>query len=192
MPRLKESDVMVGWFYCDGNYEKQNDVRNILGSLIKQFIGVSPSESVLEPVRKLYKAHERDNEREQDSASAIKRICQEFESILLQVCAHSKVYIFIDALDECEEARRQRLLGIVVNLGKARNINLFLSSRNESDITRALSGFPVIDVDEHQLNAGDIYHHIDWAFGQYDDLKAIQQGVKQEIIRKLKEKSDGM
>jgi len=171
----------------------KQDVRNILGNVLKQLFHASSSESVLERVRRLYDEHERDTDRTDPSDSAIERICADFESALVEISQQmEKVYIFIDGLDECPENARARLLRALKRLGTLSTVHLLVSSRPETDIGTAFSNVTTINIDDHQLNQPDIFRHIDWAFDHHEELRDIPPSKKEEIKNSLKAKSDGM
>jgi hypothetical protein len=191
--RLREgidTGLILAYFYCEGDSNQKQDVRNILGHLLRQ---LTSQEGVFNKIKTLYDEYQSEggNNRFSASPGSIDRICNDFESLLGKVVTDlPNVYVVIDGLDECQE--RRRLLRSLKRFGTEWPVHLLVSSRPEGDIKTLFSDVAAINIDEDQLNRPDIFQHIDWAFEYHEELRQISSPVKEEIKGKLKAKSDGM
>jgi Cdc6-like AAA superfamily ATPase len=83
-----DRDITVAYLYCNFNRQDEQKLEDLLASLLKQLAQSRP-----ENVESLYDQHKA--ERTRPSAS-------EFSTVLQSVAAtYSRVFIIVDALDEC-------------------------------------------------------------------------------------------
>lgn len=111
-----------------------------------------------------------------------------------------KVYIVIDALDECPEEERHRIIGIISEVMKALSgARIFITSRRESDILRAFEecSTPTIQIQADNV-AADIERFV------CDEVKKLRKGyhgkklhitndfLVERVIKTLTQKAEGM
>jgi ankyrin repeat domain-containing protein 50 len=78
--------------------------------------------------------------------------------MLIEELNFREVYVVIDALDECPERERHHIIGFIIEVIKALPcVKIFVTSRRESDISRAFeeSNTPTIHIEAENV-AGDI------------------------------------
>jgi hypothetical protein len=116
----------------------------------------------------------------------------------------SKVYLIVDALDECPEEDNQRayLLSMLkkIHSWTQANLHILLTSRMVTNIALQLKplfkttvpGTGVIDVDDHQSDVdGDITVFIDNKL-KTGDYPLLNEGIQVEIKNTLVKKANGM
>jgi hypothetical protein len=107
--------------YCDYRDREKQNPANMIGSLVKQLVMVMPKIPI-----KIHRAYQQSRQQE-------KRLELENASEMLMLALRSfdRVYICVDALDECEREHRQCFL---------ERLNLLLQNQNSTRICLFLTG----------------------------------------------------
>jgi hypothetical protein len=122
--------IGIAYVYCNFRWQSEEKAEDLLASLLKQLTQVRSS--LLDTMKSLYDKHK------------IKRTRPSFEEIsraLRSVAAlYSRVFIVIDALDECQasDGCRSRFLEEVFSLQAKFRANVFVTSRFLPEITKAI------------------------------------------------------
>lgn len=124
---------------------------------------------------------------------------ERFESLVED---SSTVYIVLDALDECPEEERGNILGFITGIVTAQigcRVKVFVTSRPETDITRAFEDYNVPTV---QILAGNVTADIEaFARSQVKQLRDGKNGktlfitddrLEEKIVQTLASKAQGM
>jgi ATP/maltotriose-dependent transcriptional regulator MalT len=170
----------VAFFYCDGNSPEKQSLRTILGSLVRSLIPASGFSDLdkLKELKDKYKG---------SSVVSVDNLKSIFKDVASSI---NEVYLVVDGLDECEN--REELLTTLSSLPSCQSssINLLVTSRPETDIDKAFSGKPRLQID--QLVRADISSYVSWRLTHEEKLKRIKGGLKEEIQEKLVTKGAGM
>jgi NACHT domain len=182
-------DQALAYFYCNRNEDTRRDPGNILRSFTKQ-LSISPDEDAIQNA--LVEVYEK--KRKTGFASA-KLTFEESQSLLLTlVQSYSKTTLVLDALDESEEGIRGDLIDFFNHLiNKSQHLKIFISSRRDDDIKRQLEKEANVGI-EATDNENDISKFVAEKIdqGQKRRRRAISEGLRNEIIQTLLEKSQGM
>ncbi|PBK62710.1 hypothetical protein ARMSODRAFT_980545 [Armillaria solidipes] len=106
-----------------------------------------------------------------------------------------RVFIVIDALDECAQtSRRESIAAIRKLVSVGSKLSILVTSRAEQDIMDVLSRVPTISlVDETQRVKDDIRRFIDFQMNSsYLPLARLPEAVRTRISSTLLEKANGM
>lgn len=129
-----QNDVSVGVSYVYCNFRRQHEQKpvDLLASLLKQLTQGLPS--VPENIRRLYEQH-----RHRQTYPSFDEVSQTLQSILR---GYSKVFIIVDALDECQasDGARKQFLTELFSLQAKTSANLFVTSRFIPEIESFLDG----------------------------------------------------
>jgi hypothetical protein len=118
--------IGIAYIYFDFSLQDKLKVDNLLASLLKQLIqGMS---SLPMDVKELYHRHK--SRRTQPSLDEISRTLQSIASI------YSRVFIIIDALNECQLSHGRDFMFELFRLQKISRMNIFVTSRYISDSVR--------------------------------------------------------
>jgi Cdc6-like AAA superfamily ATPase len=159
----------VAFIYC--NYKSQTDqaAANLASAILKQLIqGLI---LIPEPVAQLYKRH---------AERRTRPLFEEIQdAIKIVVFNYSKVYVIIDALDECLKDHRMQLVSMLRSLQSNGNLNLMATSRFIPDVEKHFSCSPLLEV---RANDFDVKQFV---VGQMSRLPACVQrdGELQETIQ---------
>ena len=171
----------VAFFYCDGNYPEKQDARYIFGSLLRQFgtIAYSTHKTDMKHLEALYQRTGRGGSLPLDVVLSM---------LMWMSRMFHRAYVVIDGLDECEI--RKTLLSSLTRLAKD-NLNILVTSRLEKDIEKSLVERPNMEMDNMHVQQ-DISAHIDWVLSTHENFEDIDDGLKNEIAQKLRERNNGM
>jgi hypothetical protein len=140
--RVQNQPVGLAFIYC--NYRSQADqtATSLASAVLKQLI--QGHLSIPEPVTNLYKRHA--ERRTRPSFAEIR------DAIPIVVSNYSKVYVIIDALDECLKDHRMQLLSMLRSLQSNGNLNLMATSRFVPEVEKHFSRSPLLEVRANDLD----------------------------------------
>ena len=142
--------IAVAYVYC--NFKRQDDQTaiDLIASLLKQLSQALPL--LPEGVRNLYEQHDKGRSR-----PSLKEL-----SMILRIVAatYQRVYIIIDALDECQvlNSSQQILLDRLFNLQANCAVNIFATSRFIPEIEEKFRGLPSLEI---RASEEDVRKYID-------------------------------
>lgn len=118
----------------------------------------------------------------------LEEITQALHSV---VSEYSRVFIAVDALDECQTTDdcRGRLLSILLNLQAQGGINLFATSRENPEISKKFAGKPSLEIRARDL---DIRRYLEGRVSELGDFVTENEGLKDEIVSQITGAVDGM
>lgn len=132
-------DATIAYIYCNFNRQSDQDLRRMLATLIRQLF--QERVQLPEYVTELYRTH-----RDRATRPAIDEL-KHVLRLLVKLC--KRVFIVIDALDECgnDEQQRDRLLEELFFLQQyGGNVNLLATTRFIPDIVRQFSTGAQIEI----------------------------------------------
>jgi hypothetical protein len=164
------------YIYC--NYKTQTDQTaiNLAAAILKQLIQERPS--VPEPVASLYSrhAHRRTRPSFEEIRSALQTVVSNF----------SKVYIVVDALDECLKDHRNQLLAMLRDLQLNGNISVMATSRFLPEVVQLFTLLPTLEVradnsDVKRFIEGQIYRLPRCVQRDNELQEAIKDGISTAV-----------
>jgi ankyrin repeat domain-containing protein 50 len=115
------------------------------------------------------------------------------QQLLESVNLYSNTTIVLDALDECEKSSRYRLIeafDFVISQSK-RPVRVFISSRPDRDIRRQFQTKRNIEILAKD-NSEDIKKFVQKEIVKHEEWHDLSQSLKDEIVKKLFDQSQGM
>ena len=176
--------VGLAYFYCDYRDQEVHTAANVVSSLLRQLCAVMSR--LPEPVTRLYERLHKDGDLPD---------LQDLQRVLQELIAqhYDRVYVAIDALDECDATRQRKLLlGVLKALtSQCHSLRLFITSRpHPQDIRKAFTDVQSITITASQH---DIRRYLDYRLSQDDSITdLIDDVLKKEIVTKIVEFSQGM
>jgi hypothetical protein len=176
---MQTPDVGVAYVYC--NYKRQADqtTSSLLAAMLKQLVQDRPS--IAKPVTSLYDHHE-----VQKTRPSVEETLGALQSVLAD---YSRMYVVIDALDECVHDHRRELLSKLRELQSKTGLRLMATSRFIPDIIEEFNGMSQLEV---RAADADVKRFV---VGQTKRLpRCIQRDdTLQELVQnKIVEAVDGM
>jgi hypothetical protein len=144
---ITSQDVGIAYYYCDFSDPKSLETRIILGTIIRQLLeGITISSDLEQQMDQFYRS---------DTRSIAD---DELVALLFAVVRHfSKLYVFIDGLDECRKEEQITILSIVNQLAQSTRpaVKTLIASREEAIISTSLRGIPRLRISADK-NSADI------------------------------------
>jgi Cdc6-like AAA superfamily ATPase len=169
-------DIGIAYIYCDYRRQEQKPI-DLLKSLLKQLVQKQPS--MPESIKSLYERH-----KDVRTTPSLDEILKVLYSV---VANYSRVFIIIDALDECQN--RRRLLSEIFSLQVETEVNFFATSRFIPEIMAEFQGSMMLEI---RATDEDVRRYLDSRMLQLPPYifrsHALQEEVKTTIVKAV----DGM
>ncbi|KAF4901126.1 Vegetative incompatibility protein HET-E-1 [Colletotrichum fructicola] len=138
-----DSDVGIAYVYCNFKDQERQNHYDMLSSITKQLAQCrSPIPSSL---KELYDAYQR---------KKTSRTLEDTNSVFQAIASfHHRVFIVIDALDECESKSRQALLSDIARLQKRHPTNVLATTR---EIPEIIESFTFKHASTIRIQASDV------------------------------------
>ncbi|KAF3075556.1 Ankyrin repeat domain-containing protein 50 [Trichoderma lentiforme] len=129
-------DIGIAYIYFNFRQQDDQTAEKLLMNLLKQL--VQAQASLPQTIKDLYDIHEKSRTR-----PSLDEITAKLHSM---VAAYSRTFIVIDALDECQDLSRLRLLDEIFNLQAKTGANIFATSRINDIIRRRFNGSAIVEI----------------------------------------------
>ena len=179
-----QNDIDIGIAYVYFNYKqnvnKQN-VENLLSSLLKQLSQERPP--LLDSVKALYDQH-----RKKQTRPSINDLSVALQSV---AAVYSRVFIIVDALDECQasDGCRATFLTEIFSLQTKTRANLFTTSRSIPEITEMFKHSMSLEI---RANGEDVRRYLEGHMSKLPTFVGRSSDLQEEIKTSVVEAVDGM
>jgi hypothetical protein len=184
---VNKAPAPVAYFYCARNKSEPQraNPEEIMRSVLKQLSCSKSDLPVREPVAKMYQ--ERKEEAEDNGCEPEKLTLAECVDIIVALLESNPATIIIDALDECDPARRGELLAAldkIIQLS-ANLMKIFVSSRDDNDIVLRLTNSPNVFIRASD-NSEDIERFVRTEVARsVEDEKLLSGQVSEDLKNKI-------
>lgn len=176
-----ESSIGVAYIYCNFRRRHEQKASDLVANLLKQLSENQPS--LLKPVEDLY------NKRK---ASRTRPSLQELGSVLQDVAAtYSRVYIVLDALDECEtnDGTLPNFIQQVLDLQSATSTNILATSRYIPEIKEKFRKAISLKI---RASEPDVRRYLAGRMSQLPAFVQNKPELQEEIKTRILESVQGM
>jgi hypothetical protein len=176
-----DGNIGIAYLYCNYRQQHEQNLEDLFASLLKQFVQEQPF--IPDSVKTLYDRHK--DKRTRPSLGEILGVLQTVAA------AYSRVFIIVDALDECQisDGCRQRFLLGLVNLQATCRANLFATSRPISSIEKEFEGNSKLEI---RASNEDVRRYLEGHMfrlpGFVSQSLELQEEIKTDIVNAV----DGM
>jgi NACHT domain len=127
-----DPSIGIAFVYCNFQRQHEQKAEDLLASLLKQL--AQGQSSLPDGIKPLYDKHK--DKRTQPSFDELSR------TLYIIAAMYSRVFIIVDALDECQESDncRTKFLSEIFNLQARSGASLFATSRFISEVTEKFKG----------------------------------------------------
>ncbi|KAI0517880.1 nucleoside phosphorylase domain-containing protein [Xylaria bambusicola] len=176
-----ETTTAVAYVYCDYKFQSDQTPENLLSSLLKQVVQSQPSLP-----RNLKDLHDRHQGKR--TRPSLAEIYEVLETVALQ---KSRLFIIIDALDECQVigSCRTKFLSAIFDLQKSTGANVFATSRIIEEIIDQFRGSISIEI---RAREDDIRRYLHGRISELPSFIANRSDLQDEVINSLTKAVDGM
>jgi ureidoglycolate hydrolase len=178
---IKQENVGIAYIYCT-HREQNQTAGNLIASLLKQLIQQRPAIPV--NIRDLYRHHR--SKQTHPPLSDYSRLLQ------AELHHFSKVYIVIDALDECSEESRIREHFLAEIQGLSPMVQLLVTSRHIPDIEHKFEGAARLEI---CASDGDIKRYLESRIERQLPLASYvstNPALRSDILTTITLKAHGM
>ncbi|KAI0482243.1 hypothetical protein GGR56DRAFT_177205 [Xylariaceae sp. FL0804] len=178
---LRDPTIAVAYIYCNYKQTDEQQVEALISTLLKQL--VEKCNTLPEPIRNIY-------ERSRMPGQRI-TLDDLYEALSAIVSVFSKVYIVVDALDECrsENNCREMFLSTVFRLQREVKINFFATSRSLPEITEHFDDANQIEI---RARAEDVHKYLGGNMSHLPRFVIRNDALQREIICSIIQAVDGI
>ena len=161
------------------NYKEQTTqtVSELVASLLKQLVQDRPATS--DHIKKFYKDHH-------EARKIRPKLVDLIKALQSEIGMYTRVFIIVDALDECLDSTREQFITMLQSL--ARNVNLIVTARPLPTIEQQFLGVNRLEI---QANIDDVRKYIKDRIPRERRLArlinndwALQEGIVNEVVTK--------
>ncbi|KAL2826768.1 purine and uridine phosphorylase [Aspergillus pseudoustus] len=179
----RSKSVGVGYIYCNFRREHEQRITNLLATLLKQLTRGQSQDCMPKCVRSLHDDHAKDGTR-----PCIQEILETLQSVMK---LYSRVFIVVDALDECQvvDGCRGKLLSELFHIQAQFPVNICITSRPLVDITISLNGALTLEI---RARKDDVARYVESHMGTLRSVVQTNAQLQTDIIMGIADAVDGM
>ncbi|CAF3544215.1 unnamed protein product [Fusarium graminearum] len=176
-----DSEIGIAYIYCNFRRQHEQKIGDLLASVLKQL--TQCRSSLPDSVKSLYDWHK--TKRTRPSVDEILGLLQSVAAM------HSRVFVIIDALDEClaSDGCRTRFLSELFNLQVRHGINIFATSRFIPEIMDRFETSLSIEI---RASPDDMARYLKGHIEQLPSFVQHDRQLQEEITTGISEAVDGM
>ncbi|KAF4947724.1 hypothetical protein FSARC_13898 [Fusarium sarcochroum] len=180
--RLSDNpNIGISYIYCNFRQEQEQKINNLLASLVKQLS--RGWHGLPESVNSLYGKHKKD---------ATRPSVEELSATLQYVIElYTKVFITVDALDECQalDDCRGKLLSEILRLQDRSTVNFFATSRPIPEITKIFQQTLCLEI---RATEEDVTLYLERHIGTLRPVIKTNSRLQEQIKIGISDAVDGM
>ncbi|KAI1330273.1 ankyrin repeat protein [Xylariaceae sp. FL0255] len=176
-----DTDATTIYIYCNYKRQSEQTIEHFLSSLVKQLAQCQTS--LPDHLKDLYAQHEAKRTR-----PSLKQLSEALDTVASK---YSRLFIIIDALDECQDTDgcRAKLLSAIFDLQKKTRANVFATSRFIPDVTERFAEATIIEI---RATESDIRRYLEGHISELPRLVATQPDLQDEIMTSITMAVEGM
>ena len=173
--------IGIAYVYCNFRRQDEQKIDGLLASLLKQLAGSQPS--LPGSVKDLY-----DRYTTKQTPPSLDEIIGVLQSV---AATYSRVFIIIDALDECQisDGCRQRFLSGLFDLYTKCGANIFATSRPISSIEKEFEGSTILEI---RASEEDVRRYLEGCMFRLPGFIVRSLELQEEIKTRIIKAVDGM
>ncbi|KAI3316997.1 hypothetical protein HD806DRAFT_399799 [Xylariaceae sp. AK1471] len=177
----RDNTTTVAYIYCYFKRQNEQTSKSLLSSLLKQL--ARSQSSLPASVKELYDRH--NAKRTRPSLDEVSRVLQ------LVAAQYSRVFIVVDALDECQalDGCRTSFLDEIFSLQAKAGVSILATSRFIPEITERFEGATSIEI---RASEGDIRGYLRGRLSELPKFVTNRSDLQDEITATVANAVDGM
>jgi hypothetical protein len=176
-----DTTIGIAYLYCNFRRQEEQNAECLLANLLKQLArGQYPLPGT---VKELYNRHQARRTR-----PLLDEISRAFQSVAIM---YSRVFIIIDALDECQETdgSRAKLLTEIFSLQGKSGLKLFATSRFIPEVEKDFENYLSLEI---RASHEDIWNYLDNHMSPLPEFVTHDIDLQTEIKAEIEGAIDGM
>ena len=178
-----EENIAVTNFYCDFLSQQEQTINNIVGAILKQIVGRG---EIAKDLRHVFQKAKK------EMGGRGLRLADLMKMLRTTIASLPRVFICIDALDECLPKCLPELLESLRDIiCDSPSTRIFFTGRPhvKEDIQRYFTKAVVIPISP---NMGDIRNYLEMKLGRDAEPEAMSNDLRADIVRVILEKISDM
>ena len=178
-----DGDIAVAGLYCDFLSQQEQTITSIMGAILKQIVGRG---DVPKDVREAFKK----GKKEFGGRGLL--LVNVMRMLRIVIASLARVFICIDALDECLPKHLPELLGSLRDIVReSPSTRIFLTGRPhiKEAIQRYFTKAVVIPISP---NTGDIRNYMEMRLDMDEEPEAMDNNLREDIVRTIQDKMSDM
>jgi hypothetical protein len=176
-----DNTIGILYIYCNFRRQDEQKADSLLASLLRQLGQERPP--LADSVKTLYNCHKDKRTRP---------LFDEISGVLQSVAAaYSRVFIIVDALDECKSSDgcRSRFLSEIFSLQAKCGVNFFATSRFIPEVTEKFAGNPSLEI---RGSNDDVRKYLGTRISQGESRILRRSDLRAEVTTEIVKAIDGM
>ncbi|KAI1387916.1 ankyrin repeat-containing domain protein [Hypoxylon trugodes] len=174
-----DQNVGIAYIYFNFRRTHEQKTEDLFKCLLKQLTQCQPF--LPEGLEKLYEKHDR--ERTKSSFDEVLQVLRYTAGL------YTKIFILVDAVDECETSCRSRFLDELFAIQAECGVNIFATSRSIPDIAKKFDSSSSLEI---RANNTDIRMYLGENIQQLTAFDDWNQKLRDEIVTSISSVVDGM
>jgi len=175
-----DSNIGIAYVYCNFRRQYEQKAEDLLASLLKQLSG--SRDSIPDSVKTLHDKHKKNQTR-----PSIDEISKSLQSV---ITLYSRIFIVVDALDECQAGdSRKRFLTELFHLEARSGANLFATSRFIPEIVEMFGKSVSLEI---RASKEDIERYLEGEMKLLLSFDDWSLRLQREIKTRISDLVDGM
>ncbi|KAI0445621.1 hypothetical protein F4803DRAFT_120273 [Xylaria telfairii] len=177
----QDPTVAVSYVYCNYKHHNEQTVENLLSSLLKQLALGLPI--LPDSLRQTHDRHGAEQTR-----PSLDEIFKAIESVASRI---SRVFIVVDALDECQTSEncRSRFLSKILELQTKHRVNVLVTSRPIPEVEEQFKDTASIKI---RATEDDIHQYLRGHFSELGGFLVDRSDLRDKITTSVAKAADGM
>src|SRR6266480_3203699 len=170
----KNPDIGIAYLYCNFRRRDEQKAEDLLASLLKQLI--QERSPIPDSVKSLH-----DRSRKNRTRPSFNEISEAMQST---AATYSRVFIIVDALDECQtsDGCRTRFLSELFNLQKIQGTNILVTSRFIPEIVDQFEASVYLEI---RASSEDVERYLEDHMGQLPSFVRRDRSLQEEIKARI-------
>ena len=172
--------IRVAYLYCNIRMQREQKVDDLLANLLKQL--AQGQRSLPSSVEDLYKQHKK-----KETLQSLHQTSIALRSVIRM---YKRVFIIVDALDECQTSNRTGFLSELFSIQKeVQKVNILVTSRFIPEIVDQFKNSPRLEI---RADSRDVARYLEGHIQQLPSFVRQNRQLQQEIKKGIVETVDGM
>jgi len=181
--QMREENIAVAAFYCDYLSQQEQTINNIVGAILKQLVG---REGIAKDLQEAFQRAKN------EIGGRRPRLVDLMEILKTAIALLPRVFICIDALDECLPKCLPELFEFLRDIVReSPSTRIFLTGRPHAgvDVRRYFTSAVVIPISP---NPDDIRNYVERRLQRDAEPEAMSDGLRADIVSVILEKISDM
>lgn len=177
--KFQANNVGIAFIYCNYKSKQEQTFKGFMLCLLKQLLQDRPILPL--EIKSLYQRYL--DTRTHPSIDEVINVLRTFLAI------YSRLFIVVDALDECSKSDREQLLVTLFEFQSQMHINIFATSRPLPDVTTKFGGITSLEI---RANDEDVQIYLENHIFTLPNLVLRNSDLQKEIVTQIINVVDGM